>query len=237
MESICHLLFLWPSNADLIEPLRETSIAMDYTPVEAARHALMTLEAAGLIVPGVDPEEPMIAVTSKPESLRLYRGATPPSVNALLSGLRDIDRGIRTMSTDYEPGSFHPLSVLLEGRQHEIEQTARQMLAEDPDDPGSLQLLIEALRMQGKYDEALTRAKDTTDRWPQNAGLWSTLGMIQLRLDQVDDAIESLERCLDLDPVDRNSMVALAAALRSKGEEARAREWESKAHGLGGIGF
>jgi len=74
------------------------------------------------------------------------------------------------------------------------------------------------------YQKALAEA-------PRNAGLWSELGQVQLRQKQWQAAGASLQKALELDPLNKDYMTKLSFTLVLAGRKADAVAVMSKLHG------
>jgi len=75
---------------------------------------------------------------------------------------------------------------------------ARAVLSENPKHTGALLSLGAALTAAGRHEEALTADLRTVEVLKEDASAWYNLACSYSNLDQVDDALETLTKALDL---------------------------------------
>jgi tetratricopeptide (TPR) repeat protein len=96
------------------------------------------------------------------------------------------------------------------------------------------------LFMEGKAEVAAARAQEYVQAHPDDAGGYHALGRICFHLDQHDDAITHLQRCLELGPEEAWmigwSHTVLGQAYAAKGDEGAAKEHLKKAIELAATG-
>lgn len=86
---------------------------------------------------------------------------------------------------------------------------------------GNLALLLSDL---GRQSDAVRCAREAIAREPDQALWWKTLGVAQRLLHDIDNAIPSLRRAVELDPGDAATALELALALNEGGEHEAARK-------------
>ena len=86
-------------------------------------------------------------------------------------------------------------------RRYELaEQEFRAALASDPTDAAAAAYLSDVLRVLGRPEEALQHGLDAVRLGPQRPVAWYVLGRAQLALARADDARDSADRLLAIDP-------------------------------------
>jgi tetratricopeptide (TPR) repeat protein len=78
------------------------------------------------------------------------------------------------------------------------------------------------LMLEEKYPEALAEYQQLVSRFPENATLYSRIGMVQLRLGRRDEATQSLRKAVALDPRQADAHYLLSGLYRGAGDEAAA---------------
>ncbi len=83
---------------------------------------------------------------------------------------------------------------------------------------------VKAIRLvlDGKYAEALAEYQTLARRYPDNAGLYHQIGLMQLRLGRKDEALEALKKSIELDPGKSDPHYLLANLYREMGDAAAA---------------
>src|SRR5262249_5768666 len=76
-----------------------------------------------------------------------------------------------------------------------------------------------------RHDEAIKEAQRAVELEPLSALIALALGVTLLFAHRVDEAIESLKRCFDLDPNFPGGPAMLASAYAAKGDFAEATRW------------
>jgi adenylate cyclase len=144
-----------------------------------------------------------------PESIRLYRAAIEldPSFARAWEGLAAVE----TVANDWIADGIdhHPLA----------REAAEKALSLDPDLSTPLAVLGS---ITSDADRDLIRAIDyfnaAIEKDPKNTTAWLWLGIRQNTLGFFDDAVESLRRCLSIDPGYLNCRQHLAYAYLAKGD-------------------
>jgi Flp pilus assembly protein TadD len=98
--------------------------------------------------------------------------------------------------------------------------------------PHALYLRGEALRTLGRYHEALEPLGQAAKAAPENIHVQMALGWCHKRTDQLDLAIQDLERALDVEPTDPLVHYNLACYLSLAGQRRRALVHLSRAFSL-----
>ena len=108
--------------------------------------------------------------------------------------------------------------VLSKGRQRGLQGEAADMLAgrlEGPsaDDINTLAILFS----QGRYTEGEVLARRLTERFPRNAFGWKALGVMLGLQGKNVEALESLQKAVELAPEDADAYSNMGAALQEQG--------------------
>ena len=86
----------------------------------------------------------------------------------------------------------------------------------------SVRRLTALLYEQGKTDAALELCRGLVALHPHRAAGWSALGAVLTRLERHDEAVEALDRALELDPRDTAALVNRAECRIAAGDNAAA---------------
>ncbi|MGC2125624.1 MAG: tetratricopeptide repeat protein [Xanthobacteraceae bacterium] len=92
--------------------------------------------------------------------------------------------------------------------------------------------LATALRQTGRHEEAVSRLKRTTKRWPTNAPAIHELGYALASLGRYDEAIETFRRGLEVAPMMPLLSIHLGEALLERRKYAEARSAFANALGI-----
>jgi len=82
----------------------------------------------------------------------------------------------------------------------------------NPSNPAVQETRARALIEAGRYDEAHDHYKQMLARFPKNTDALVNFGLLAARLGHSDEAIESWERAIDVDPSQQNAQLYLAIA-------------------------
>jgi Flp pilus assembly protein TadD len=113
----------------------------------------------------------------------------------------------------------------------------RQALVHAPNAPEIHNALGNALRQTGDIEAARVEFQEAARlnkiKSNQQAAMFATnTGIAKLKAGNVDEAIETLQRAVQLDPTNSQAYYNLAKALQKKGQTAAARTAEQKAREL-----
>ncbi|MGD9366817.1 MAG: tetratricopeptide repeat protein [Desulfobacteraceae bacterium] len=164
-----------------------------------------------------------------------YAGETPSEVEVLIRRVRARIQSVKSMSTSYNLDDYDPItSASLTGDFAKAQYLLEQELVKSPNEPATMAILAEMLCAQEKYRQALQPARGVTALTPDDPRAWTTLGRIEMQLGRGREAIETLERALELDPTDTAAMYMLAHLYAELGDETRARVLKARCEALGG---
>ena len=93
-----------------------------------------------------------------------------------------------------------------------------------------------ALRYQKKYDEAISYAKQSIDKKPDDVDAKILLGNIYFEMARYADAIEQYRKALDIAPENPTALYNLASALIKTGDEFAAAEYLKRAASIDKFG-
>ncbi len=98
----------------------------------------------------------------------------------------------------------------------------------NPSNPVPQEARARALLVAGRFDEAYEHYRKMLLRFPRDTDALVNYGLLAMRLGHSDEAIESWEKAIDLDPAQANAQLYLAEALDHNGEHAAAaRHYEA----------
>jgi tetratricopeptide (TPR) repeat protein len=110
------------------------------------------------------------------------------------------------------------------------EKAARQALSVSSDDAAAKGFLIEQLKEQGNFREAITLVRDSLSTRPQDPKLLFLLATLQHDAGEHADALITIEKVLALDPNNENSLNYAAYAMAEGGRDLpKARSYIEKA--------
>jgi tetratricopeptide (TPR) repeat protein len=110
------------------------------------------------------------------------------------------------------------------GKHSRAERGCREALARDSSDRHAFRLLIQALRGQGRYDEAVAVLEAQLRKTPNDSGLLVALGQVYYEAGQPRQAISVLRQALDDPQRWGTSRYYLALALKQDGQEVEANQ-------------
>ncbi len=88
-----------------------------------------------------------------------------------------------------------------------------------PDDLGLRKTEIDLLLKMDKIDEAIENLKNLIEKEPNNAMLYSFLGMMYDTKGEEDKAMEEYKKALEINPNDKSSLINLAVFYINRGDE------------------
>ncbi len=83
---------------------------------------------------------------------------------------------------------------------------------------------IERMFDNGEYEQALPEATKYVQEYPRAFQGWALLGWIQVKVDNLDEAVECFDKALAFNPKWDNAHVGKGAAYRKKGDTDNARK-------------
>jgi len=111
------------------------------------------------------------------------------------------------------------------GRLPEAVRYLQKAISYDPRDADSLSRLGELYFLEGQGDDiALSCCQQAVDLDAESAGNWRRLALVQQRLGGGEDILESLRRCLALEPKDLEALLMLAEAHEKMAQKSKARK-------------
>jgi tetratricopeptide (TPR) repeat protein len=167
-----------------------------------------------------------IGLRNVPASARLYalRGVIHAQLGALEQAQADFER-VAQMDP-HQPAAVAGLSLTLQraGQMEESIALLREQVRVRPNDATANLLLAQALQRDPSDDTLLAEARDALLRAvaaaPRLALARTELGKLYLKTGQPDQAIDQLEKAIELDPADRTATYQLLVALRRAGRQA-----------------
>ena len=114
--------------------------------------------------------------------------------------------------------------LLRSDRVHEAKAELEKALALKPGDGKILNLLGLACFRLEEYERARTIYRDLVGKQPYDSSLRLNLGLVHLKMGDVDQAIEELDQARTMDPKQVRTVGYLGLAYARKGEYAKARE-------------
>jgi tetratricopeptide (TPR) repeat protein len=110
-------------------------------------------------------------------------------------------------------------------------QALERAVAINPYDEGGQQAYARALIEDGRYQEAYNRYARLVELFPRDANVLVGYGILAMRFNHPDDAMDSWEKAVTLDPHQLNAHLYLAEGFDQRGEfAAAARHWDSFLH-------
>ncbi|MFZ1165557.1 MAG: tetratricopeptide repeat protein [Candidatus Sulfotelmatobacter sp.] len=132
--------------------------------------------------------------------------------------LRDLQRAAAMDSFDTSVQMRLARRELDEGQARLAEAAWRKAIHLNPADPAPRQALLRFLITQGRIDEALGLTDATLKYSPKDANLLVDRGLLELRLGQPDQAVESWERAISVDPGQMSAHLYLANEFDHEGK-------------------
>lgn len=86
----------------------------------------------------------------------------------------------------------------------------------DPGNSDANSFMVQIYELQGNKDEAIKSTKDLVNKFPKNKNFRAQLGDILLRLNKYDEAIDSYNAALNIDPEYKEVLRNLAVAYKNK---------------------
>ena len=153
-----------------------------------------------------------------------YARAIGDEGNALESGKAyEKAASLETSSQEWRLGYMRKL--LEESKPADVERIARGGLAVQPDHGPLLRFMGQALMDQQKFTPAIEALKRADELTPSRAAIANDLGVIALKQDRTDEAIEWFETALERDGANETARLNLADAWRKKAEFDKARRY------------
>jgi tetratricopeptide (TPR) repeat protein len=132
--------------------------------------------------------------------------------------LRDLQRAAAMDSFDTSVQMRLARRELDEGQARLAEAAWRKAMQVNPADPAPRQALLRFLIGQGRIDEALSLTDASLKYSPKDANLLVDRGLLEMRLGQPDQAVETWERAISADPRQMSARLYLANELDHEGK-------------------
>jgi tetratricopeptide (TPR) repeat protein len=149
------------------------------------------------------------------------RGLSGPKFDALLAKVRP------AYTANPDIAALRKLDK--EGRHAEMEAAAREQISRFGETPVLQQWLAVALLRQGLDEQALPLLEAATRAMPQNANALNQLGLVLNHLERFDEAHETFQRALALEPGDVGILANIGDNLNDASRYAEALEWLDQA--------
>jgi len=107
---------------------------------------------------------------------------------------------------------------LEEGHPQQAETAWRKAIQSNPADPAPQQALLRFLVEQSRFDEAYNLSDAYLNYFPNDANLWMDHGLLALRRGSSEQAIESWNRTIAIDPSQTRAHLYLASELDHQGK-------------------
>jgi len=155
-------------------------------------------------------------------------GETLVKRGQLDSGLEQLRRGVQLAGTDTRPRLALAWVLWQQGRSNEAAAEYEQVLEYHPDSPSGLNNLAIIYGEQGRYLEAIPLLRRLL-RITDDADAAFNLANCYFYLDRLDEAIETYERVLEIDPDYLWAAHGLAETHEKLGDQTRARSFFEQA--------
>lgn len=106
------------------------------------------------------------------------------------------------------------------GEREKADKALERAIAANPRNPGPQHARARALLLDGRYDEAYKHFTQMLKFLPRDAEALLSFGMVAAKLGHADEAMESWQKALDIDPGQGNAHLYLAAAFEHQGQPA-----------------
>ena len=107
---------------------------------------------------------------------------------------------------------------LEDGHPQQAESAWRKAIQSNPADPAPRQSLLRFLIEQNRFDEAYSLSDSYLSYFPKDANLWVDRGLLALRQGSSEQAIESWNRAIAIDPGQMLAHLYLASELDHQGK-------------------
>jgi tetratricopeptide (TPR) repeat protein len=223
------VLLVQPSDEDSAGLVDELCREAGFVPANQGVIAVQYLIAQGAERRSFDPRRLFSVWAKECTSPVAYEGEPPPEVDRLVRQLRREVEGIRSIDLCYDPGD--PAF----GRTSQEQVAALAEAARiDPQNAAALIAQANLLLQIGRHQEARQKARAATLLHSEEPAAWMSLGMIEAKRGEFDEAIRALEECLQLDPLYRNCSYLLLHCYSQVGKTAEAEELAARLRSLGG---
>jgi tetratricopeptide (TPR) repeat protein len=215
--------------------------------LDGALWKLRDSRISGLLIGGVDKKETSAAAGAPAPSSRAARLVSSPAFRVALVALLFLWGGLdqlhfalgthsENLSALVEASRMDPWDSAIQSRIAAREEKAgdrdaaidalERAVAINPHDEGLQQAHARALLEAGRYQEAYERYATLVELYPRDPNVLVSYGILAARLGHVDDAIDSWEKAVTVDPDQINAHLYLAEAFDQRGEfAAAARHW------------
>ncbi|HZW96880.1 MAG TPA: tetratricopeptide repeat protein [Candidatus Eremiobacteraceae bacterium] len=141
--------------------------------------------------------------------------------------VRDLQRAVLLDSFDSPLQMRLARRELEEGHPQQAERAWRKAIQSNPADPAPQQALLRFLVEQNRFDEAYKVSDEYLSYFPKDANLWMDHGLLALRRGSSEEAIQSWNRAIAIDPSQTLAHLYLASELDHEGNaQAAARHYE-----------
>ncbi|MHC4822740.1 MAG: tetratricopeptide repeat protein [Planctomycetota bacterium] len=171
--------------------------------------------------------------TLAPQDLAMLEACARTAVGARhgAEALSFLDRWMLAEPLGIDGKRLRAQALQLSGRPDDALALYRQMLGEWPQDHVLLAEMTEAVyetsiatQQPEHLEQAAELLQQLTDLDPQRSSAFRRLGFVQARLSRPNEAIEALERCLELEPGDVEAGLELASLHAAKADTDAAGE-------------
>ena len=132
--------------------------------------------------------------------------------------VRDLQRAASLDSFDSALQSRLGHRELEDGHPDQAESAWKKAMQSNPADPAPRQALLRFLVENKRFDEAYTLSESSLVYFPRDANLWMNRGILALQRGSFDQAIESWNKALAIDPGQMLAHMYLASALDHQGK-------------------
>lgn len=210
--------------------------SMKFRRLKNRSYALMTLMIDGQSKGTFDRKRPALGfISQEPVAGAGGDSRMPSAVDRVIRQLRLQLVNFRSASLSFQPDDprfQYDLDPNL--MSHDIDKLVAEIEAGPTVDPANLKGLVELLRLADRFEEALGYSRRLVEILPGDSRCHATLGMLELQVGNIDNAIEALRDSASLDPANATYLWYLGHAYEKKGDLEQARHWHSRSHSLGG---
>lgn len=164
----------------------------------------------------------------------MYVDGTALIVEKLLRELRVFIRGLRSVAAYFDPTDNSFNSYFFRGEDKKALEVLRSTLAENPLNSEILALFISTLLTLKEFREAKEKALVLVQLQPNDPQGWLCLGFAYRGLDEYENAIGSLKKVLEINPLDIVATSVIANCFEQIGDTEQANSYFTRLQGLGG---
>jgi tetratricopeptide (TPR) repeat protein len=215
--------------------------------LDGALWKLRDSRISGLLIGGADKKETMVKAMAPDGPSRVAGLISMPAFRVTLVALLFLWGGFdqlhfalgtheENLSALVEASRMNPWDSTIQSRIAATEEKAGdrtaaidalvRAVAINPNDEGLQQALARALLEAGRYQEAYGRYAELMELYPRDPNVLVSYGILAARLGHVDDAVDSWEKAVTVDPNQINAHLYLAETFDQRREfAAAARHW------------